>query len=63
MGGPDQIGSAGRRPAERKVAGLIPGQGTCLGYGFGPGQGVYRRQPISVSLLSFSLPSPLKVNK
>ena len=39
MGGPDQIGSVGRRPAERKVAGLIPGQGTCLGYGFGPWSG------------------------
>ena len=26
----------GHRPAKQKVAGLIPGQGTCLGCGLGP---------------------------
>ena len=29
----------GRHPAKRKVAGLIPGQGTCLGYRSGPWSG------------------------
>ena len=29
-----------RRPANQRVAGLIPSQGTCLGCGTGPQQGV-----------------------
>ena len=33
-----------------RVAGVIPGQGTCVGCGFGPGQGMCERQPIAVSL-------------
>ena len=51
-------------PANPKVIGLIPGQGTCLGCGPGPQLGVCKRQPIDVSLahwhfspsLSASLP-------
>ena len=34
----------------RKVAGLITSQGTCLGCGPGPQLGAYKRQPIDVSL-------------
>ena len=35
--GPYQCGSVvGRCPVKQKVASLIPGQGTCLGCGFGP---------------------------
>ena len=40
----------GHRPANRKAAGLIPGQGTDLGCGPGPGLGVCERQLIGVSL-------------
>ena len=44
-------------PVNKKVMGLIPSQGTCLGCGFGPGQGAYENQPINVPLpLSPSLP-------
>ena len=43
---------------------MIPGQGTCLGGRFRPYQGVYKKQPIDVSLLhgcfSPSLPLSLK---
>ena len=40
----------GHHPANQKVAGLIPGQGTCLGCGPGPWIGVCERQPTDVSL-------------
>ena len=54
------------QPVNQKVTGLIPGQGTCLGCGPGPPQGVHERQPI-VSLthrcFSPSLPLFLKINK
>ena len=50
----------------RKVAGSIPSQGTCLGCGFVPpsvhGMGAYRRPPIDASLSHpcfLSLPSSL----
>ena len=39
-----------RWPANRKVAGSIPSQGTCLGCGPGPWLGACERQPICVSL-------------
>ena len=39
-----------RRPVNQKVAGSIPGQGTCLGCGPGPQLGVCKRQPIDVCL-------------
>ena len=34
----------GHTPAKRKVASWIPGQGTCLGCGFGPWLGAYEKQ-------------------
>ena len=37
-------------PVNRKVAGLIPSQGTCLGCGPGPPLGACKRQLINVSL-------------
>ena len=43
-------------PVNRKVAGLIPGQGTCLGCGLGPWLGACERQPTDVSLINVSLP-------
>ena len=47
------------RPANQRVAGLIPSQGTCLGCGPGPQLGVHERQPhIDVSLPLFLLPFP-----
>ena len=46
-------------PANKKVAGWIPSQGTCLGCGPGPQKGVCERQPhIDVSLPLFLLPFP-----
>ena len=52
-----------RQPANQRVTGSIPSQGTCLGCGPGPQWGVHERQPhIDVSL-SFSFPSPLSKNK
>ena len=63
---PDPCSSVGRRPTKRKVAGSIPCQGTCLGFGFSPRQDAYtyKRQPTDVSLpLSSSLPAPLSKNK
>ena len=58
-------------PANQKVAGLIPSQGTCLGWGPDPWLGACERQPIHVYLLNidvllslvFSLPPPLSKNK
>ena len=41
--------------AERKVAGLIPGQGRGLGRSWSPIGGSYQRQPMDVSLPSPSL--------
>ena len=37
-------------PINQKVAGSIPGQGTGLGWKFGPSRCTYERQPINVSL-------------
>ena len=51
------------QPVNLKVASLIPSQGTCLGCGPGPQLGVCKRQPIDISLLSFSFLSPLYENK
>ena len=38
------------QPAGQKVDGSVPGQGTCLGFGPGPGLEVWEGQPIDVSL-------------
>ena len=55
------------RPANHRVAGLIPSQSTCLGCRPGPWLGVCERQPVDVSLthqcFSPSLPISLKINK
>ena len=52
-----------RRPANRKFAGPIPGQGTCLGFRPGPRLGACERL-IDVSLPPFPLPSVLlTINK
>ena len=55
----------GHCPKNQKVIGWIPGQGTCLSCGLGPGQGVWERQLIDVSLPLILPPSPLseKINK
>ena len=48
-----------RWPENQRVAGLIPSQGTCLGCGPGPQQGVQKRQPhIDVSPSLFLPPFP-----
>ena len=59
----------GQHPADRGVLGSIPGQGTCLGCGFGPQLGSVRHSQlmfpsrIHVSL-PFSLPLlPSKISK
>ena len=54
-----------RWPANQRVTGLIPSQGTCLGFRPGPQKGVHKRQThIDVSLpFSPSLPLCLKINK
>ena len=53
------------RPANQRVAGSIPSQGTCLGCGLGPWRGSRKRQPhIDVSLpLFLSPPLSLKLKK
>ena len=52
-----------RRPANQRVTGSIPSQGTCLGYRPGPQVGAHERQQhINVSL-SFSLPFSKNKNK
>ena len=55
------------QPANQRVTGSIPSQGTRLGCGPGPQLGAHDRQPhIDVSLplfLPFSLPSPFSINK
>ena len=54
----------GRRPANPKVAGLVPGQGTYLHGGPGSQLGVRKRRPTDVLFLSsFSRPSPLSKSK
>ena len=56
----------GHSPTKRKVTGLIPSQGTCLGCGSGPWLGCLREATLTLMFLSlsFSLPSPLyKTNK
>ena len=52
-------------PVKLGVAGSIPSQGTCLGCGQGPQWGAYSRgnHTLIFLSLSFSLPSPLKINK
>ena len=47
------------QPVNQRVAGSIPRQGTCLGCGPGPQQGVCERQPHFDVSLFLSLPSPL----
>ena len=48
-----------RWPANQRVAGLIPSQGTCLDWGPGPQLGAREGQPyIDVSLPVFLLPFP-----
>ena len=49
-------------PENQKVTGLIPSQGTRLGYGPGLRLGPCERQPFDV-YLSFSFPFPLSKNK
>ena len=57
------------QPTNRKVAGLILGQVTCLGCGQGLQLGVSKGQPVDVSLThqcfsaSLSAPTPLPKNK
>ena len=52
------------QPVNQRVAGLIPHQGTCLGWGPVPQQGMHERQPhIDVSLPFFSPPIPLSKKK
>ena len=60
----------GHCPIKGKVTGSIPGQGKSLGFVFSPGQGHVGEAPdqcfclTSMFLsLSFSLPSPLSINK
>ena len=50
-------------PANQKVTGLIPGQGTRLGCGPGPQLGVRTRQRIDLTHIDVSLPSLLSKNK
>ena len=51
-----------RWPTNRKVAGSIPGQSTCMGFGTGPQLGACKRQPVSGFSLPLCLPS-LYINK
>ena len=50
-------------PADQRVTGSIPSQGTCLGCRLGPQKGVHKRQPHIDISLRFFLPSPLSKNK
>ena len=48
------------RPMNQRVTGFILGPGTCLGFSFGPGQGICERRLINVSLhVNVSLPLSL----
>ena len=50
-----------RQPANQRVTGSIPCQGTCLGCGPGPQHGAHKRQPhIDIFLPLFLPPSPSK---
>ena len=49
------------QPENQRVAGLIPSQGTCLGFEPGPHLGARESQPLAHQC--FSLPSPLSKNK
>ena len=44
------------QPANKRVAGLIPSQGTCLGCGPGPQYGVHEKQPYIDVSFPLSLP-------
>ena len=44
------------QPANQRVSGLIPSQGTCLGCGPGPWLGAHDTQPTNVSHIDDSLP-------
>ena len=50
-------------PVNQRLAGLIPSQGTCLGCGPGPQDGVHKRQPYIDVPLPIFLPYPLSKNK
>ena len=50
-------------PANQRVAGSIPSQGTCLRRGPGPQVRVHERQPHTEVSFPFSLPFPLSKNK
>ena len=53
-----------RRPANQRVSGSIPSQGTCLGCQPGPQWVACKRNHTLMFLsLSLSLPSPLSKNK
>ena len=49
------------QPANQRVTGLCPSQGTCLGCGQGPQWGACKQQPHIAIILP--LPSPLSKNK
>ena len=51
------------QPENQRVAGLIPSQGTCLGCGPGPQQGVHERQPYIDVSPPPSLTLCLKISK
>ena len=52
------------RPANQRVAGSIPGQGTCLGYGLSSQRGHSRGNHTLMFLsLPFCFPSPVSENK
>ena len=61
----------GHWPAKQEVTNSIPSQGTCLGCGLVPSQGMYKRKPINISFpnwyffppLSPLLPSPSSKKK
>ena len=53
----------GHRPANQKVAGLTPSQGTCLVVGQVPTRGCERCNRMMFLSLSLPLPSPLSKDK
>ena len=60
---PNQCGSAGCHPTNKKVTGSIPSQDTCLGCRFGPWSGHIGEATHPGFFLSFSLPSRLSKSK